>query len=280
MSAWQRVAAFLVVAGAVFALALGIGRATGPVDADAEEHAHGTHADDDQGSDVEEHGGDYVLELPRTAYRAGRQHLRFTVRGADGAPVTSYDVAHEKLLHLVVVRHDLARFRHVHPRLDPTSGSWSVPLDLEAGSWRIYADFTPEGGTQTIAEADVSVAGELVPRELPAASDVARTDGYEVHLTREAGMLTFHLTRGHEPVTDLQTYLGAYGHLVAVRADDLAYVHVHPEDGEAGPDIAFHSTLEPGARYRLFLEFRHRGKVHRAELTTLAEEEHDDQHHH
>ena len=48
-------------------------------------------------------------------------------------------------------------------------------------------------------------------------------------------------------MTDLQPYLAAYGHLVALRQGDLAYLHVHP-DGEpgdgrtkAGPDIVFHT---------------------------------------
>ena len=42
-------------------------------------------------------------------------------------------------------------------------------------------------------------------------------------------MLTLTVTKDGQPVTDLQPYLGAYGHLVALRAGDLAYLHVHPE---------------------------------------------------
>ncbi len=37
------------------------------------------------------------------------------------------------------------------------------------------------------------------------------------------------VSRDGEPVNDLQPYLGAYGHLVALRSGDLAYLHVHPE---------------------------------------------------
>ena len=46
-------------------------------------------------------------------------------------------------------------------------------------------------------------------------------------------MLKLRVTRDGRPVTDLQPYLGAYGHLVALRGGDLAYLHVHP-DGEPG----------------------------------------------
>lgn len=40
-------------------------------------------------------------------------------------------------------------------------------------------------------------------------------------------------------VTDLKPYVGAFGHLVALRAGDLAYLHVHPDgapgDGRTAP---------------------------------------------
>jgi hypothetical protein len=80
-------------------------------------------------------------------------------------------------------------------------------------------------------------------------------------------MVTLNVTRNGAEVTDLQPYLGAYGHLVAIRTDDLAYLHVHPEEGEPGPEIAFHAEFDETGRYRLFLDFKHRGRVHTADFT-------------
>ena len=59
-------------------------------------------------------------------------------------------------------------------------------------------------------------------------------DGYTVTLDGDltAGAdakLTLSVSRDGKPVTDLQPYLAAYGHLVALRDGDLAYLHVHPE---------------------------------------------------
>jgi copper chaperone CopZ len=74
-------------------------------------------------------------------------------------------------------------------------------------------------------------------------------------------------------VTDLEPYLAAYGHLVALRAGDLAYLHVHPAgepgDGKtpAGPDITFYATAPSTGDYRLFLDFQHDGVVRTAEFT-------------
>ncbi|CAM5668959.1 hypothetical protein STENM327S_09292 [Streptomyces tendae] len=84
------------------------------------------------------------------------------------------------------------------------------------------------------------------------------------------------MSRDGEPVNDLQPYLGAYGHLVALRSGDLAYLHVHPNgepgDGstEPGPEISFTATAPSAGTYRLFLDFRHQGGVHTAAFTVRA----------
>ena len=67
-------------------------------------------------------------------------------------------------------------------------------------------------------------------------------------------------------VTDLQPYLGASGHLVAMRAADLAYAHVHPLGYHAGT-VTFDATLAAQGRYRLFFDFKHAGVVHTAAFT-------------
>ena len=58
--------------------------------------------------------------------------------------------------------------------------------------------------------------------------------------------LTLSVIKDGKPVTDLEPYLGAYGHLVALREGDLAYLHVHPDgepgDGRTGPDPRSSST--------------------------------------
>ena len=90
--------------------------------------------------------------------------------------------------------------------------------------------------------------------------------------------MTLSISRNGEPVTDLQPYLAAYGHLVALRDGDLAYLHVHPAgepgDGttEPGPDVTFYATAPSTGDYRLFLDFQHDGVVRTAEFTARAGE--------
>jgi hypothetical protein len=69
-------------------------------------------------------------------------------------------------------------------------------------------------------------------------------------------------------VTDIEPYLGARGHLVALREGDLAFLHVHPEDAAtAGAGINFGVEYPSRGAYRLFLQFKHDGAVRTVAFT-------------
>jgi hypothetical protein len=279
-----RVAAFVLGLVAVFGAALGVGAAVGPVGAAAAPMADGGHGDD--GGDHEASAspaalpaglqvsdGGYSLELAAASLPAGPAvPLSFRITGPDGAAVTAYDESHEQDLHLIAVRRDLSGFQHVHPTLGP-DGTWTTPLALAPGSWRVLADFVPTAdGEKHVLGADLAVPGELAPVQLPPPAPTAEVDGYTVTLdgslpAGEESALTFSVSRDGAPVTDLQPYLGAAGHLVVLRAGDLAYLHVHPEDGE----LSFATTAPTAGTYRLFLDFRHGDVVRTAAFTVEAD---------
>ncbi|MDX6680082.1 MAG: hypothetical protein QOG94_121, partial [Solirubrobacteraceae bacterium] len=115
---------------------------------------------------------------------------------------------------------------------------------------------------------DLFVAGRFEPLALPPASRTAHVDGYDVLVgQRDPSVLDFSVRRRGLAIVDLQHYLGAQGHLVMLRVGDLAYRHVHPL---AEPGLAFHTgPREPGT-YRMFLQFRHRGRVRTAAFTRVV----------
>lgn len=204
----------------------------------------------------------------------------FTVTGPDGAPVADYEPSHERDLHLVVVRRDLSTYEHVHPER-AADGSWTTDLDLSApGVYRAFADFTPQGGEPLTLGTDLFVPGEFEPAPLPAPTGRSVVDDYEVTLTGDPRLgersdLVFTVTRDGAPVQDLEPYLGAFGHLVALRAGDLAYLHTHP--GEAattgdtgGPEVAFGTTFPTAGTYRVFLDFQVDGEVRTAPFTLVV----------
>ena len=80
------------------------------------------------------------------------------------------------------------------------------------------------------------------------------------------------MTRAGEPV-DVEPYLGAAGHLVALREGDLAYLHVHPLAERLG-EISFAAAFPTTGQYRLFLQFKDAGRVQTAPLTLNVGREH------
>ncbi|MFF5157973.1 hypothetical protein ACFY3N_17310 [Streptomyces sp. NPDC000348] len=296
MNTGLKITAFAAALAATFGTAYGVGQGLDPVVADRAP-AHGerhtppsTGADGRTGHDTPPAGGlqisesGYRLDLRTPRVTAGhRAELRFTVRDDRGRAVTEYRREHDKELHLIVASRDLLTYRHLHPTR-AADGTWTTPVDLpRAGGYRVFADFTPaaEGARDLTLGADLAASGPYRPQELPRAGGTAHVDGYEVELTGalrpgRASELRLSVSRGGKPVTDLQPYLGAYGHLVVLRAGDLAHLHVHPGgepgDGrtEPGPAVSFTATAPSSGSYRLFLDFKHEGVVRTAAFTVHA----------
>jgi hypothetical protein len=231
-----------------------------------------------------------TLELATTQLTPGEPgQLRFQVVGEDGRAVRDFELEHEKRLHLIVVRNDLRGFQHLHPRMS-ADGSWSTPVTVtKPGSYRVFADFKHQGQSRTLA-GTVTVEGVAEPRPLPAQAGHATTaTGYTVHLSESLGVggpvLSFHVARDGQSV-ELQDYLAAKGHLVALREGDLAYVHTHPGGSVGGHSgahaghggahaghgatpgaVPFKAAFPSSGRYRLFFQFKHEGRVHTAAFT-------------
>ncbi|SCL18048.1 hypothetical protein GA0070624_1439 [Micromonospora rhizosphaerae] len=288
MNTATKLSGFALGLAAVFGAAYGVGQVAGPVAPAAETRHDPTdagHSDGGHQAGAATHlpGGLLVSDRgytmqPMAAPAGG---FAFRITGPDGRPVTGYEIEHDKRMHLIVARRDLSGFRHVHPEM-AADGTWRVASPLAGpGVWRAFADFTPTGGESLTLGVDVTVPGALDARPLPEPAASTTVDGYTVTLTGapqsgRTAELTLTVSRDGRPVTDLQPYLGAYGHLVALRQGDLAYLHVHPDgapgDGRtpAGPAITFAAEIPSAGSYRLFLDFRHGDAVHTAAFTVVA----------
>ena len=206
------------------------------------------------------------LAIPRR--RASRSSWPSGSSTADGQTVRDFDVEHTKRMHFIVVRRDMTGFQHLHPTENP-DGTWSLPVTLpEAGSYRVFADFSVGEKPYTLAD-DLTVDGSVRSQALPAPAKSFDVDGLRVSLTEGAtkagteSELGFTVTRQGRPVA-VQDYLGAKGHLVALRQGDLAFLHVHPDENR----LKFMATFPTAGRYRLFLQFKTTdGRLHTAAFT-------------
>ncbi|MFF1508004.1 hypothetical protein [Streptomyces sp. NPDC058326] len=300
MNTGVKITAFAAALAATFGTAYGVGKGVGPID-EPKKAEHGGHAAAPARSAPDGHAGHeegaakdapaaanlpgglqvsqdgYTLAMETPTPAAGKSVLKFSVKDAAGKKVTAFATEHGKELHFIVASRDLGTFRHLHP-VKAADGTWTTPVDLPAaGGYKAFADFKPAapGAKGITLGADLAVPGAYTPKPLPAVAPTANVDGYQVRLggtlnPGKAGELRLTVSKGGKPVTDLEPYLGAYGHLVALRAGDLAYLHVHPNEGGPGPDVSFTATAPSAGAYRLFLDFQHEGKVRTAAFTVTA----------
>src|SRR5690349_22442433 len=142
-----------------------------------------------RGLAVSENG--LTLQLARRSAPRGTPFaLAFRIVDSRGRTVRHFDLEHTKRMHFIVVRRDMTGFQHLHPT-ENAAGTWSLGVTLpEAGSYRVFADFSVGGKPYTLAD-DLSVDGALRSHPLPAPAGAADVDGLRVALTRKAGALDF-----------------------------------------------------------------------------------------
>ena len=187
-------------------------------------------------------------------------------------------------MHLIVVRRDLTGYQHLHPDARPPTAAGACRLRLPAaGVYRAFADFSVGGRPHDARDRPVRrrrrsgrrpcrrpVRGRPVRRATPpSCCGAARWR----RAARRAAPTPSAATGG--PLDGVEPYLGADGHLVALREGDLAFLHVHPEESDdAGDDPLRAPTLPSAGRYRLFLQFKHDGRVrtvaHTVEVTPMT----------
>jgi hypothetical protein len=249
---------------------------------------------------------DYRLDfttVPAVVKPGQKATLRFKIiHPGSGDIIKKFEVVHERQYHLFVISQDLEYFQHIHPQ-EQADGTWVIDVTLpKAGYYKVLSDFLPSGGSsQFIARPLVTAGydGDLIAASAHLAPDAVLTkvdDDITATVTYDPqqflvglyGHLTYHLTdtATGRPITDLQTYLGAFGHTLIMSEDMAEYVHSHPldilarpdDDGGApvfqippdadleklrgGPDVTFEGLMPKPGRYRAWTQFRRHDRLH------------------
>ncbi|MBI4748287.1 MAG: hypothetical protein HY774_07340 [Acidobacteria bacterium] len=198
--------------------------------------------------------------------------------------IKQFDIAHEKYLHMIVVRKDLGFYIHEHPVIQP-DGSF-IYKDFvfpTPGEYQLFADVAPKGAGSQVLLANVKVEGKGKPEVKPITLEQTKqtemtVDGVKVSRqdanivpARKTSLLTFLLNKPTgEKVTDVEPYLGAMGHLIMINQDSQTFVHSHPDERDAtngkNGSITFLVRPPKPGLYRGFFEFQRNGKVSRAEF--------------
>ncbi|MBX7221416.1 MAG: hypothetical protein K1Y36_15810 [Blastocatellia bacterium] len=202
----------------------------------------------------------------------------------ESVQVKEFDIVHEKLLHLIMVRKDLGFYAHEHPHLQPDGTfvleGFAFPT---AGDYNLFADTAPKGAGSQVLGAPLKVEGKVQPAAKPVSSTgkfqeqthdgvtVARVDDQTLPAKKTTLLsVTLKDAQTQKPITDLEPYLGAMGHLVMIHTDSQTYVHSHPDerDPQNGKNGTLTFLVRPpkAGTYRGWFEFQRKGKLSRAEF--------------
>lgn len=241
---------------------------------------------------------EYVLDLeaaPRAVRALQPFRLRFTVRHpSTRAVVDKFALVHEKPYHLFVISQDMEFYEHIHPE-QQSDGAYAIDVTVpKPGYYRLFSDFLPVGGAPQVIPRAIATAGftgDLVSSQSRLVPDTTlRKTAGDMAVT--LSLPSTGLVAGREetlryrvedartgtPVTDVEPYLGAFGHTLVMSADTLQYVHAHPvellPDASAGsiqpaggPTLTFKALLPKPGRYRLWTQIKRRGVVSTAQFT-------------
>lgn len=224
----------------------------------------------------------FVVELVnRPNATAGQPTaLRFAIRDTKSrAVVKDFDIAHEQIFHLIMVSKDLGWFAHEHPQ-QQADGTFTLEQTFPAGGeYRLFADVAPRGAGSQVLPTTLKVSGEkpnwdttLKTTPLSAEVDgiraVLRPQDKLIPIGRSTA-LTFALTdpESGRPLSDLEPYLGAFGHLILIHQDGQTFVHSHPMEDEAGiaaskgGNVTFNARFPKPGRYKAWGQFQRGGRV-------------------
>ncbi|KAB2811684.1 hypothetical protein F9L07_07430 [Pimelobacter simplex] len=209
----------------------------------------------------------------------GPGEVSFRILDRGGRPLTTYTEEQTKLLHLYVVRDDLAEFRHLHPVLGD-DGTWRGQVDLGApGRWRVVAELIPQGSdVPLVLGQTLTVPGAWEPAEVPRGESAETGDDGVVKVRLLApgevgdnGRLRLVVTTEGDEAVTLGSYLGATAHLTGFAIGTRGFVHVHPygapETEKDGTVLTFHTVFTQPGDYRMFVQVRVDGLLHQLAVT-------------
>jgi len=181
------------------------------------------------------------------------------------------DMEHEKKIHLILVDEGLSWFDHIHPEYQP-DGSYMVDETFpHGGNYILFADYKPSGSTHQIEKIVLTVTGEpSAEKPNSAIRNTSESQPFVVTLKPDEGKFAagkpIHFdgvfTKDKKPfdVNNLQNYLGAKGHMVAIHTEVKEYIHLHPE--VENDILHFHTTFDKAGTYRVWLQFMADNKLH------------------
>ncbi len=209
-------------------------------------------------------------------------NYQFQIQNEQGRSLGDYEINHEKIMHVFVIRKDRTNFQHIHPEYDEKSKTFTLKelTFTEPGSYRIFADFKDatikdNKNKQVTIYEDLQIGSEKTLSKPVSTRELSKTFGmYDVIMISQPEILSVGFpaklafsindnTKNGEPVRSLSPYLGAYGHAVIFDSDlNLMHTHSISNNNEAGKGIVeFEIAPSNDGNMLVFAQFKDGEKI-------------------
>lgn len=230
--------------------------------------------------EIEETQIDYQVQVstaPELPLAGQPTKITIALKDKEGRPLKDLQVAHERILHAVIISEDLKEFAHKHHEDENLltqdiieNAVFSITLTFpKAQKYLVGLDFRHEGKDASSLQY-IEVLGLKEPILIE--KDLNRKknfQGYDVKLSSDPGELksgeethlNYFITKEGKEVTDLQYYLGEPMHFSMVSADLGTFLHTHGElPGQETPEDheGFIPVVLANGRHDIREEFKER----------------------
>lgn len=252
-------------------------------------HGHGEEGamggQDDHGGGADMSAFFEVSITPASLQATTPLTMQFTFSEKEaGRQIKSFEVTHDKELHLIMVSSDLVEFFHEHPALQPDGTfvlkNFIYPREL---TYSLFFDLKPTGTDGILLRKDIQVgSGAFIQpflklSQFPVTVGNIRLDLRTTPSTLRVGedaRLTFRLDDAvlGTPIDDIEVYLASPAHLVILSEESLEYLHAHPEaeipEDSAersklrfGPNIVFNTSFPEAGVYKGWLQVQRKEQI-------------------
>ncbi|MBD2596434.1 hypothetical protein H6G74_19165 [Nostoc spongiaeforme FACHB-130] len=253
------------------------------------DHEHNMSSSEHQGHSMEHPGNEAKTKIttqaklttPKNLLPNQPVNLVINVQDTVGKSIDKFDTFQEKLMHLIIVREDLATYDHIHPTYKG-NGRFEVSANFSTpGNYSLFSDYKPSGQNEALSLMQVKIPGSIpLPKSLEKFEKTKVISNTKVNLdvanqNIQAGKevtLNFDIkdAANNQPIKDLETYLGEKGHLVIVKSSSPLtvndYIHAHALKNSADGQIKFVTNFPQPGTYKLWMQFQRRGKVDTADF--------------
>lgn len=175
---------------------------------------------------------------------------------------------HTKLLHLI--SYDSARVEFIHEHPEYIEGQWQAKINFKSnGTYFIFLQGQLDDGDEFSAYIKIQIVNGLKENEIKPLSEVRKFQidntifEFENRVIKAKKMLTlnYKISRSDGSAAQVEPYLGANAHVIAVAPDADSIVHVHPMDGAEAITGMIHASFPMAGDYRVWVQIIESGKL-------------------